>query len=236
MRIGIVSDIHGNLAALDAVIADLERIRPDLILHGGDLAALGPRPAEAVDRVRELEWPGVAGNWDLAYLPGGMDRVKTMPPAVGSLLEPLAAWAEARLGSERVAWLSGLPREHRESELALLHASPTDIWVAPQADADNRTLSDTYGALGAEQVVYAHIHHPFVRRLPGLTMANSGSVGLPYDGDPRASYLLIEDGSPAVRRVEYDIEREIADLSATGFPAAVQVERAQRTATFIQPG
>ncbi len=76
-----------------------------------------------------------------------------------------------------------------------------------------------FGAQQAELVVYGHIHRPYVRTLVGLTVANSGSVGLPYDGDWRASYLLIEDGTVSVRRVEYDLERELSDIRSSGFPS-----------------
>jgi predicted phosphodiesterase len=72
MRVAVVSDIHGNLSALEAILDDLARQQPDLVLHGGDLAANGSRPAEVIDRVRELGWPGVAGNWVLAETYGDL--------------------------------------------------------------------------------------------------------------------------------------------------------------------
>src|SRR5437763_17121125 len=90
MRIAIVSDIHGNLTALEAVIADLETREPDLTLQGGDLALMGAQPAEVVDRVRELGWPGVVGNTDeLLWQPGEHDRQKQRAPALQPLLDLL---------------------------------------------------------------------------------------------------------------------------------------------------
>ena len=74
-------------------------------------------------------------------------------------------------------------------------------------------------------MVYGHIHHPFVRRLPLLTVANAGSVSLSYDGDPRAAYALVDDGEITIRRVEYDIEREARDLAAVRFPFASWIAR-----------
>lgn len=235
MRIAVLSDIHGNLAALDAVLADLARHRPDLVLHGGDLAALGPRPAEVIDRIRELGWAGVAGNWDLALGPTGDSRIGALPESFRSLFAPLASWTREQIGQERIAWLATLPLEYRHPQLLLLHASPTDLWSAPPTDAGDRVLAETYGGLSARQVVYAHIHHPFVRRIGDLTVANTGSVGLPYDADPRASYLLLSDGAPAIQRVEYDVEREVADLQAAGFPAPAWLAQVQRSGTFSLP-
>jgi predicted phosphodiesterase len=85
------------------------------------------------------------------------------------------------------------------------------------ADAD---LEAAYAPLGQPTVVYDHIHQPYIRTLPGLTVANSGSVGQSHDGDPRASYLLVESGEPSIRRVEYDVEREIRALNESRLPHA----------------
>jgi hypothetical protein len=158
-----------------------------------------------------------------------------MPSQFRSLFQPLVAWTRERLGPEQIAWLSGLPRERYEDDLLLLHASPTDLWAAPMPNASNRELADIYGGQGSQLVVYAHIHQSFVRRLDGLTIANSGSVGLPFDSDWRASYLLIEDGSPAIRRIEYDIEREEADIRASGFPFPGWLAQVQRMGKFLLP-
>jgi predicted phosphodiesterase len=101
-------------------------------------------------------------------------------------------------------------------------------------DAADGELRSTYGQLGARLVVYGHIHRPFVRRAgEDLTVANSGSVGLPFDGDPRASYLLIQDGEPEVVRVEYDVEREVAVLLASGYPDVDRIAEMRRTGRFV---
>jgi predicted phosphodiesterase len=96
-------------------------------------------------------------------------------------------------------------------------------------------LAGTYGGHGAEIVVYGHIHRPYVRTLPGLTVANSGSVGLPYDGDWHASYLLIEDGVPSIKRVEYDLQRAQADVTGVQYPLARWLAGVPRQGRFSHP-
>jgi putative phosphoesterase len=240
MRIAIVSDIHGNLAALDAVSADLAQHDPDLIIHLGDLAVLGPRPAAVIDRIRELGWPGVLGNTDeMLWTPAALDEQERRAPKLHAWLHTLfailAPWAREHLGAERIAWLRTLPREWRHHDLLVMHASPGDLWSAPMPDADEHTLVETYGGHDARLVAYGHIHRPYVRRLPALTVMNSGSVGLPYDGDWRAAYLLLEDGVPSIRRVAYDLERALDDLRAARYPLIAWQSEVQRQGRFTRP-
>ncbi len=115
----------------------------------------------------------------------------------------------------------------------MLHASPGDLWRAPMPDDDDDKLVATYEQCDQEVVVYGHIHRPFVRRLATFTVANSGSVGSPFDGDPRASYLLIDDGSIEIVRVDYDGEREIASLLRSGYPDAPRIAEMRRTGRFV---
>lgn len=241
MRLAIVSDIHGNLTALEAVIADLERRRADLVLQGGDLALAGAQGPEVVDRVRELGWPGVVGNTDeLLWRPDERAVQQREAPKLAPLLRLLfdeyAPATRDALDADRLAWLRQLPREHRGGDLLLLHAAPASLWRAPMADAHDSELSATYGDRDVRLVVYGHIHRPFVRPLGELTVANSGSVGNPLDGDPQAAYLLVEDGSPEVVRVEYDIEREVSILLGSGYPDAERIAAMRRSGAFVAPG
>ena len=134
-------------------------------------------------------------------------------------------------------WLKGLPQEWLSDDhsAAVLHASPGDLWKAPLPDAGDRAFADTYGGIRAIVTAYGHIHRPFVRALTGITVANSGSVGMTYDGDPRASYLLIEDGRAWVQRVEYDVEGEVADLLSRDYPQAEWLAAIRRSGTYIPP-
>jgi putative phosphoesterase len=241
MRVAIVSDVHGNLTAFDAVLADIERLAPDLVLHGGDLALMGAQPAEVIDRVRELGWPGVVGNTDeVLWRAQEQARQEELAPKLGSLLRLIfQEYAPATLellGEERVAWLRQLPAEQRVEDLVLVHAAPGDLWRAPMPDADDDELTAVYEPLDAPTAVYGHIHRPYTRTLTKLTVANSGSVGMPWDGDPRACYLLIEDGRPHSVRVEYDVEREAALLVGSGYPDASRLVEMRRRGAFLEPG
>jgi putative phosphoesterase len=227
MKLAMVSDVHGNLAALEAVLEDLSTVKPDLIVHGGDLATNGPLPGECVDRIRELGWAGIAGNVDLALwtLP------TTLPESLMRTFQVMAPLTASMLGPERVAWLKMLPLEWRDGDrVALVHAVRGDTWKVVLPTASDEELRESYGPLGAKLAVYCHIHRPYVRKLGDITVANTGSVGLPWDGDTRSSYLLIEDGEPAIRRVEYDIERHIADVERSGYPTSRWLIEQARTA------
>ena len=238
MRVAIVSDIHGNLTALEAVVADLSRRGIDRVVHGGDLALLGCQPAEVIDRVRELGWPGIVGNTDeLLWRPEQYEVQLRNAPKLHALLRLLfteyAPATRETLGDERLAWIRQLPCEHRERDLLLLHASPGDLWWAPLPDADDPMLATTYGRCNANTVVYGHIHRPYVRYLDELTVANSGSVGSPFDGDPRASYLLFDSGQLEVIRVEYDVEREANLLKRSGHPDRDRIIEMRRRGKFV---
>jgi putative phosphoesterase len=234
----IVSDVHGNLTALEAVTADLEARGIERVVHGGDLAVAGCQGAEVVDRIRELGWPGIVGNTDeLLWRPEEHDEqprgAPKLAPLLSMLFDTYAPATREQLGVERIAWLRELPAEHREQAVALVHASPGDLWRAPAPDADAEELGDTYGPLGTPIAVYGHIHRPYVRDLEQLTVVNSGSVGNPFDGDPRASYALIHDGRAEIVRVAYDVEREVDTVLRSGYPDAERIAEMRRTGTFV---
>jgi putative phosphoesterase len=240
MRVAIVSDVHGNLTAFDAVLSDIERRAPDVVLHGGDLALMGAQPAEVIDRVRELGWPGVVGNADeVLWRAHEQARQEERAPKLRALLrlifQQYAPATVELLGEERVAWLRELPAQQRLEDLVLVHAAPGDLWRAPAPDAEDAELSETYGSLDASTVVYGHIHRPYTRTLSELTVANSGSVGMSWDGDPRACYVLVENAHVQLVRVDYDIEREVALLLASGYPDAPRLGEMRRRGVFIRP-
>jgi putative phosphoesterase len=239
MRIAIVSDIHGNRTAFQAVLADLRQTSPDLILHGGDLADAGASPVEIVDRVRDLGWPGVVGNTDeMLFRPESLREFASQSPKLAPLFAAVGEMAQSTreaLGEERLAWLRGLPRSQVHGPVALVHASPENLWRAPPPEAGDAELQSVYGTLGQPIAVYGHIHCPYVRSVSGMIVANTGSVGLPYDGDRRAAYLLLDGSEPVIRRVEYDVDRELRALSLCGFPHAGWVAKVLDSASPQMP-
>jgi putative phosphoesterase len=240
MRIAIISDIHGNLTALDAVLADLRQQKPDVVFHGGDLPYGGSHPAEVIDCIVAEGWMGVMGNtdemlWDTsarAALEASAPKLKPLFKALFDLCGPAT---RKMIGESRLAWLRALPAELRLENLALMHASPGNLWRAPMDTADDAELQNAYRPLKAEIVVYCHIHRPFIRKIGNMTVCNTGSVGSPYDGDPRSSYLMIDNGKPAIRRVAYDVEKEVGRLLASDYPQKAWIAEMRRKASYVSP-
>jgi putative phosphoesterase len=237
MRIAVVSDIHGNLTALEAVIADLQEARADMVVHGGDLVGGGSRPAEVIDRIRELNWPGVYGNTDeMLWIPNRVSEMLQAPHLrrVRDLLLTHTIPVTLRaIGEERLAWLRSLPTRWSNDDLTVVHAGPADPWHCPSANASDDELQRTYGPLASQCVVYGHIHQPYVRRLSAFTVANSGSVSLSYDGNPHAAYALIDHDQVEIRRVRYDVEEEIARLTDADDPFAASTAQSLRTGRYV---
>ncbi len=239
MRIAIVSDIHGNRPAFEAVLADLRQTSPDLILHGGDLPHGGASPAHIVDQIRDLGWPGVLGNTDeMLFAPESLTDFASQLPQLDRLWSAIREMAAATcemLGQERLAWLSRLPRTQVHGPIALVHASPDSTWRAPASEASDAELQSVYSPLGQPIAIYGHIHRSYIRAMPGLTVANSGSVSLSHDGDRRAAYLLLDESKPSIRRVEYDVDAELKALSTCGLPHADWMARTLETASPQMP-
>jgi predicted phosphodiesterase len=239
MRIAIVSDIHGNLTAFDAVLTDLRQTSPDLILHGGDLPHGGSSPAEIVDRIHDLGWPGVLGNTDeMLFRPESLQEFASKSPNLRPLWDAITEMAVATcqaLGDERIAWLRDLPRVQIRGPMALVHASPESTWRSPGHTASDAELESVYSPLGQPIAIYGHIHHSYIRSVSGMIVANTGSVSLSYDGDPRAAYLLLDDSKPEIRRVEYDVDREIKAVLASRFPHADWVAKMLASASPQMP-
>jgi putative phosphoesterase len=239
VRVAVVSDIHGNRIAFEAVLADLRQTSPDLILHGGDLAHGGANPAEIVDRIRDLGWQGVMGNTDeMLAKPVSLTEFAAQSPHLASLwtvIEEMAAATREALGEARIAWLAALPRVQMHGPMALVHASPETTWRAPADTALDAELEAVYSPLARPIAIYGHIHHPFVRSVSGMVVANTGSVSLSYDGDARAAYLLLDDGQPSIRRVEYDVASEVKALYACGLPHAAWIAKTLVSASPQMP-
>lgn len=226
MRVAVVSDIHGNLTAFEAVLADVRQCSPDLVLHGGDLADGGSSPVEIVDYIRSLGWPGVMGNTDeMLVQPDSLEkfaRQSSAPPILWNVIRQIAAATRSSLGEERLAWMSELPRLKIHEDFALVHATPESCWLTPPAEGTDAELENLYGSLRRSIVIFGHTHRPFVRCIAGQPrlLINTGSVGLSFDGDPRASYLILDESTPSIRRVDYNVEKELKALASCGLPGA----------------
>jgi diadenosine tetraphosphatase ApaH/serine/threonine PP2A family protein phosphatase len=179
------------------------------------------------------------GNTDeMLFSAESLTEFAKQSPKLHDLFAAVGEMAEATrgvLGEERLAWLRALPRTQIRGDIALVHASPESLWRAPVPEAGDAELESVYGPLGKPIAVYGHIHRPYVRALSGMTVCNTGSVGLSYDGDRRAAYLLIDDSTPAIRRVEYDVEGEIRAVIASGLPHADWVAKMLATARPQMP-
>jgi putative phosphoesterase len=216
LRIAILSDIHGNLLALDAVMTDMEKHSVDAVWCGGDIGWGGPWASECIDRVREAGWETVRGNTDI-WITGDPQTIETEQER-----RRLADIAAVHAISEDDAnWLTSLPLGYTPAgSILLVHGTPQSPFVAPLPDSPPSEFLVYEDQ--AQVVVYGHVHHAFVRRLAGGTIvANTGSVGMPMD-DETASYLLIDrDGVDITmrhRRVTFDRRAVIAQLKRTPEP------------------
>jgi predicted phosphodiesterase len=175
----------------------------------------------------------------MLFDPGSLTEFASQSPEtlqpLFSVVEEMAAAARGALGDERLAWLRGLPRAQVHVPMALVHGSPKSAWRAPAPEAEDAELESVYSPLGQPVAIYAHIHRSYIRSVPGvgsgaeMIVANSGSVSLSYDGDRRAAYLLLDGRKPSVRRVEYDLGKELKALAASGLPHADWIARTLET-------
>jgi predicted phosphodiesterase len=240
MRIAVISDIHSNLHALEAVLTDIEAEAPDEIWCLGDVVGYGPKPNECADIVRERAAVVLVGNHDLAAI-GKLETSDFGPLAAES-----ARWTEQALGGEQAAWLRTLEPAATREGLELYHASARDpVWeYVLSADVAFENLEVTTAPI----VLVGHSHVALGlswdgERLDGglarggteldtsgaRWLINPGSVGQPRDSDARAAWVLIDidGGRAAFRRVPYPVEHTQAEMRAANLPEdlATRLER-----------
>ncbi len=204
--VALLYDVHGNLEALDAVIADAQRAGARAYLLGGDYALFGPWPRETVERLRSLDAEWIRGNGER------WTRDPTEAPDDEVVQTAIDACRDA-LGDALVAELAALPEVARRNGTLYCHASPlSDVrsFMPEPVEGEAELLA---GA-DASRVVFGHTHLPFRRGGgEGTELVNPGSVGMPFDGDTRAAYALVrDDGEVEHRRVDYDVARAVAAL------------------------
>jgi putative phosphoesterase len=221
MRIAVLSDIHGNLLALDACLADLEsQGSADAIVVAGDLCLGGPKPKKVLQRLEEIGAACVRGNTD-RYLSEDSSAEKQAQAESAQI-----AWTRREIGERWATWLKELPFALRigedNNQLLIVHANPlTDdehLWP----DADEPILRRLIGKEKATTIAFGHLHLPYVRVWRGKLLANVASAGLPKDGDPRAAYAILteRDGGWQVkhRRVAFDVKKVATQLADCGIP------------------
>jgi diadenosine tetraphosphatase ApaH/serine/threonine PP2A family protein phosphatase len=210
--IALLYDIHGNVPALEAVLHEGEVAGATSYLFGGDYAAFGPWPREAVERLEVLP--------TTAHIRGNVERwLREEPEAPAEtkhLLDAALAAANDALGPALVARLYELPERAEFDGMLVCHGSPlSDVETfAPEAEAgEERMLTGE----ASRTILFGHSHQQFQRPGPNDTLlVNPGSVGMPLDGDPRAAWALYEDGRILFRRTLYDTERAAAKMRSYG--------------------
>lgn len=246
-RIAALSDVHGNLPALEAVLADVARERPDRIVVAGDLVLNGPDPAGVVDALRALVADGaavIAGNTDVAV--ADFDFAAAFPwmtDGVADAIVDAAEWAHEALGEERVDWLRGLPSERRvraddDTLVLVCHGSPGSQTAGFDQDLDPSVTIERVARTDARVIVCGHTHLPEVRDLGWKIIVNDGSAGYVFDGDPTASWALIdlEDGEvrAEIRRTEFDSLAVANAISSRGLAGDVYRAATVRTGKLVR--
>jgi diadenosine tetraphosphatase ApaH/serine/threonine PP2A family protein phosphatase len=197
--LALLYDIHGNLPALEAVLADAADA--DEFLLGGDYATFGAWPVEAVERLRDL---------DAEWIRGNVDRWLVDSSDIPDFMVELVERSRELIGEELSRELAALPESTTRGGTLYCHASPLsdmDSFYPEPHDTDAERLM----GVEAERVVFGHTHLSFERPGPGgIQLLNPGSVGMPLDGDHRAAYAVIDGDRVERRRVEYDWETSVA--------------------------
>jgi len=245
-RIAVLSDVHGNLVALEAVQAALKKERPDAVMICGDLVLNGPDPVGVVDAIRELEADGalvVAGNTDIAV--ADFDYAAAFPSLMDGIPESIrsaAEWAHDQLGEARIDWLRRLPSERRlrvgEMLLLATHASPGSQTEGFDGALDPNVTIERAARTDARVICCGHTHLPEVRDLGWKLIVNAGSAGYVFDGEPTASWALVDvDGEQVggeIQRTEFDSLAVSTMLSARGLPGDVYRAATVRTGKLVR--
>ena len=234
MRLGLIADIHGNLVALDAVLAALGAARVDEVVCLGDVAALGPQPREVIARLRAIGCPGVLGNTDAWLLP---DPPFPATPPTSTAVRELTRWCADQLTETDQGYLGELPIgmtiSHPGPSIQGFHATPRSLDDVIAATTPDTDLAAMLGASPARLVAGGHTHIQLLRRWGDTLLLNPGSVGLPGvgPGDPRlpvnrdvhwAEYAIVdvsEHGTSIdLRRLPLDLDRVLTAAATSGMP------------------
>jgi predicted phosphodiesterase len=206
LRVAALYDVHGNVHALEAVLAEVGDA--DVVLFGGDLAS-GPFPRETVERAREVaNAEFVLGNADVLSSP--------VPPE----WEAARRWVERQLGDEQIAWLASLPLSWSADDTLYVHANPVDYDEIVTARTPTERVRELLDGVEERRVVTGHIHIQYERQVDGTLWIGAGSVGMPYADRPGAYWAMLNPDGVEFRRTDYDLERAAAAIRHGGYPGA----------------
>jgi len=245
-RLAVLSDVHGNLAALEAVRKAIKREKPDAVIVAGDHVMNGPDPAGVVDALRDMETSGatiVQGNTDVAV--ADFDYSAAFPwftDGIPDTYVAAAEWAHDALGDERLGWLRRLPSERRltldDTMVLACHASPGSQTQGFDTQLDPSVMLERISRTDARVICCGHTHLPEVRDLGWKMIVNDGSAGYVFDGDPTASWALVEiDGDEIrteIRRSEFDTMTVANAISARGLAGDVYRAATVRTGKHVR--
>jgi predicted phosphodiesterase len=246
LRIALVSDIHGNLAALEAALGAIGAAAPDRIVVLGDLVYNGPRPAEVMDVVMALEAAGayvIAGNTDIAVADGDYAAAFPWLDEVPASHRAAADWAHEQLSDEQLEYLRRLPAERRlafDDELVLgTHGSPGSQTQGLPADLDAAVTVQRATRTDARVIACGHTHVADVRELGRKLLVNPGSCGYAFDGTPDACWALVtleegEEPRAELFRTAYDPSRTAEEVAERGLPGDVYRAATIRTGRYIR--
>lgn len=236
MRYALISDVHANLPALQAVLEDIRR-KPDVTAtyHLGDLVGYAPWPNEVVALLRDARVPGIAGNYDSTV---GTDYkhcgCKYENPRQEELSHLSYGWTRQHVSPETKTYLASLPFRTDVKALGghvagptliLVHGTPTlntVYWTEDRPDSFCLQMATIAGAKSGDVIAFGHTHKPWHRVVEGIHFVNTGSVGKPKDGDWRAGYVLLnvtdKASEPSFMRVEYDVEAAMKGIRDSELP------------------
>ncbi|MCB9421147.1 MAG: metallophosphoesterase family protein [Ardenticatenaceae bacterium] len=220
MKLAIISDIHGNQIALEAVLADIKRVGVDQIICLGDIANVGPHPGQCIDIIRDLNCPVLQGNHEL-YLLGCFedDAWRTSPIWAGM------RWAREQLRPDQIDFIANLPLRYEiegngRARATFVHASPLTQYRGFMPHHDDTAIAERMNGLDDTTLFCGHTHVPLYRPWSNSWLVNTGALGMPIDGTPTAKYVIAtqlqQEWHVQYRMIEYNLKQLMAEFEAVG--------------------
>ncbi len=236
MLIALISDIHGNLPALEAAVADAQAHGASRLICAGDMTGYGPFPDEVCRFLEERRIPAIIGNYDRKVIEAAK-RGASAAARMKKKKRKILLWTAAHLSKQSRRYLAGLPEHIARrlpggTKLLIVHGSPISMEDTIYSSITGRGLQTKLGGARPDIFVCGHTHIPFVKRVGGVLVVNCGSAGNPVDGDPRPAYALLQAEAGAaprgrIVRFDYDRDRTIAALGKEALPKALQKDFAE---------